>query len=61
MTVAALLALLNEAAELEPVALGLVLGLIRGLKGKTDAELLAGDATDWAAILAAAQAAQQPK
>jgi len=61
MTVAALLALLNEAAELEPVALGLVLGLIRGLKGKTDSELLAGDATDWATILATAQAAQQPK
>ncbi len=54
MTVAQLIALLNEAAQLEPVAFGLVIALITKLKGKSDAEILAGDSADWAAIIVTA-------
>lgn len=56
MTPAAILAILSEALQLEPVAFGLVASLISGLKGKTDAEVLAGDASDWAQIVALAHA-----
>jgi hypothetical protein len=61
MTAAALLALINAAAQLEPVAFQLVAGLITGLKGKSDAEVLAGDAKDWAAIIITAHTELQPK
>lgn len=50
------LAILGEALQLEPIAFGLVASLIQGLKGKTDAEVLAGDASDWAQIVALAHA-----
>lgn len=56
MNPAVILALVSEALQLEPVAFGMVQSLINGLKGKTDAEVLAGDATDWAAIVATAHA-----
>ena len=60
MTVAALIALLNEAAQLEPVAFSLVTALITKLKGKSDAEILAADAGDWANVIVIAHAAAQP-
>jgi hypothetical protein len=60
MTTQALLAILNELILLEPAALNLVTSLIAGLKGKSDAEVLAGDANDWASIIIAAHEAQQP-
>jgi hypothetical protein len=43
--------ILGDLAQLEPVAFGLVKALIDGLKGKSDAEVLAGDAADWAMIV----------
>ena len=60
MTTAAAIALLGEIAQLEPIAVGLVTSLINGLKGKTDAEILATDASDWADIVAIAHSAAQP-
>jgi hypothetical protein len=60
MNVQTLLNILNGVAELEPVAAGLVLSLINGLKGKSDAEILQGDATVWAAIVTSAHAQLQP-
>lgn len=54
MNVQDLIKLLSEAAQLEPVAFGLVMALIGSLKGKSDAEILAGDAQDWASIVATA-------
>jgi hypothetical protein len=60
MTTAAAIALLGEIAQLEPIAVGLVTSLINGLKGKTDAEVLATDANDWGEIVAIAHAAAQP-
>jgi hypothetical protein len=60
MTAAALLAILNQLITLEPAAVNLVQSLIAGLQGKSDAEILAGDAADWAAIVVAAHAAAQP-
>jgi hypothetical protein len=54
------LGIIQDIGTLEPVAFGLVLALVNGLKGKTDAEILAGDAQDWAGIVATAHAAQQP-
>ena len=60
MTGAALVALLNELITLEPAAVNLVTSLIKGLQGKSDAEILAGDASDWAGIVAEAHIAQQP-
>lgn len=59
MTAAALAALINELITLEPAAVNLVKGLIAGLQGKSDAEILAGDAQDWAAIVITAHAAQK--
>lgn len=50
------IAIIGEIAQLEPIAFGLVAALVNGLKGKTDAEVLAGDAADWAAIVATAHA-----
>ena len=61
MTTAAAIALLGEIATLEPVAVGLVTQLIGGLKGKTDAEILAADADDWASIVTIAHNAAQGK
>jgi hypothetical protein len=60
MTAAALLAILNGLITLEPAAVKLVEGLIAGLQGKSDAEILAGDAQDWASIIIVAHQAQQP-
>ena len=60
MTAAALLAILNELITLAPSAVNLVTSLIEGLKGKTDADILAGDANDWATIVLIAHQAQQP-
>ena len=55
------IAIIGEIAQLEPIAFGLVASLIHGLQGKTDAEILAGDASDWAAIVSEAHdAASQP-
>lgn len=54
------LAILSEAIALEPIAFSLVAKLVQGLKGKTDAEVLAGDANDWAAIVALAHAEADP-
>lgn len=61
MTAAALLAILNEILALEPAALALVTKLIDGLKGQSDATVLAADSSQWATILAAAKAAQAGK
>jgi hypothetical protein len=52
--------IIQEIAALEPIAFQLVLALVGGLKGKTDAEILSGDAQDWASIVSTAHAAQQP-
>ena len=51
------IAIIGEIAQLEPIAFGLVASLVSGLKGKSDADILAGDATDLAAIVTAAHAA----
>jgi uncharacterized membrane protein len=59
MTAATLIALLNQIATLEPVAFSLVKSLITGLMGKSDADILAGDASDWMTIIATAHAAAQ--
>lgn len=53
---AGVIAIIGEIAQLEPIAFGLVVSLIQGLKGKTDAEILAGDASDWSDIVATAHA-----
>ena len=50
------IAILGEIAQLEPIAFGLVKALVQGLRGKTDAEILASDSADWAAIVATAHA-----
>ena len=55
------IAIIGDIAQLEPIAFGLVKALIDGLKGKSDADILAADASDWAAIVAEAHdAASQP-
>lgn len=55
------IAILGEIAQLEPIAFSLVAALVAKLKGKTDAEVLAGDAEDWAAIITEAHhAASNP-
>lgn len=60
MTAAALAALINELITLEPAAVNLVESLIAGLQGKSDAEVLAADSSDWAQIIIIAHQAQQP-
>ena len=61
MTAAALAALINELITLEPAAVNLVSSLIKGLQGKSDAEILAADGTDWGLIVVTAHnAAQKP-
>ncbi len=60
-TAAGIIAILNEIATLEPIAFSLVASLVHGLQGKTDAEVLAADANDWASIVALAHAEAQPK
>ena len=60
MTAAELIALLTQIAQLSPVAVNLVQELIAGLKGKSDAEILASDADGWAAIIIEAHKQQQP-
>lgn len=55
------IAILGELAQLEPIAFDLVAKLIHGLQGKSDAEVLAGDAADWAAIVITAHAEANPK
>ncbi len=54
------IAILGELASLEPIAFSLVTSLIHGLQGKSDADILAADATDWTSIIATAHAAAQP-
>lgn len=49
------IAILNEIANLEPIAFNLVAALVHGLSGKTDAEVLAADATTLASIISTAQ------
>jgi hypothetical protein len=56
MTGAALAALLNEIVTLEPAAFSLLTKLVKGLQGKTDAEVLAADQTTLTALIVAAQA-----
>jgi hypothetical protein len=53
------IAIIGELANLEPIAFQLVQSLIQGLKGKSDADILAADATDWTAIVATAHAEAQ--
>jgi hypothetical protein len=53
--------IIGELAQLEPIAFSLVQALIQGLKGKSDTDILAGDATDWTTIVATAHATAQPK
>ncbi len=53
------IAIIGEIAQLEPIAFSLVQALIAGLKGKSDADILAADATDWTMIVATAHAAAQ--
>ena len=50
--------IIGDIAQLEPIAFSLVVALVNGLKGKSDAEILASDATDWASIVAQAHAEQ---
>lgn len=56
MTAAAIAALLNEIVTLEPAAFALITKLVGGLKGKSDAEVLAADESTLTALIAAAQA-----
>jgi hypothetical protein len=58
MGATAILGLLNAISTLEPAALQLISSLAHGLQGKTDAEILAADATDWSSIVEQAHAAQ---
>lgn len=55
------IAIIGEIAQLEPIAFSLVASLIAGLRGKTDAEVLAADASDWTSIVATAHAEAQAK
>jgi len=50
------IAIIGEIAQLEPIAFGLVMSLVNGLKGKSDADILAGDAGEWTDIIAKAHA-----
>jgi hypothetical protein len=60
MTAAELIALLTQLAQLSPAAVNLVKELISGLRGKSDEEVLAGDAQGWANIVLIAHVQQQP-
>jgi len=51
-------AIIQEIAMLEPIAFNLVASLVRGLKGKSDADILASDATDLSSIVAIAHSEQ---
>jgi hypothetical protein len=51
------IAIIGEIANLEPIAFSLVQSLVAGLKGKSDADILAADATDWTDIIAKAHSA----
>jgi hypothetical protein len=53
-------AIIGDIAALEPIAFGLVQALVAGLKGKSDADLLAADSATLAQIVATAHAAAQP-
>jgi len=55
------IAIIGEIAALEPIAFSLVQSLVRGLKGKSDADILAADAADWSTIIATAHAEAQKK
>jgi hypothetical protein len=55
------IAILGEIAQLEPIAFSLVASLVAGLKGKSDADVLAADSTSLAAIIATAHAEAQGK
>jgi hypothetical protein len=59
-TTSTVLSILQIVLTLEPAALQLVLSLVNGLSGKTDAEILAADSSTWATILANAKVASQP-
>lgn len=56
MTAQEAIALLQDIAQLEPIAVGLVSEFINGLKGKTDAEILAADSSLLTSIVATAHA-----
>jgi hypothetical protein len=49
--------IISEIAALEPIAASLVLALVNGLKGKSDAQLLAEDSTTLGQIVSDAHAA----
>jgi len=51
------ISIISDIAALEPIAASLVLALVNGLKGKSDADLLAQDSATLAAIVANAHAA----
>ena len=59
MTAAELIALLTQLAQLSPAAVNLVKELIAGLHGKSDEEVLAGDAEGWSNIVRIAHLEQQ--
>jgi hypothetical protein len=58
-TAAGVLGVIQLITTLEPAAFNLIASLARGLAGKSDAEVLAADAGDWAQIVATAHATQQ--
>lgn len=51
------LAIITDIAQLEPIAFALVQALVNGIKGKSDADLLAQDADTLAQIVSDAHAA----
>jgi len=57
---ASILSVLKIILTLEPAAFGLVQSLVQGVAGKSDADILASDASDWTSIVATAHAAAQP-
>ena len=57
---ASAIAIIGDVAQLEPIAFSLVAALVDKLKGKSDADILASDAADWADVIVTAHAAAQP-
>jgi len=51
------IAILQEIANLEPIAFQLIASLVHGLQGKSDADVLAADSAALTSIIATAQAA----
>lgn len=60
MNPAAILNVVQLVLTLEPAAFGLVESLVKGVAGKSDADILTADASSWTSIVATAHAAAQP-